>query len=232
MNNKFIADAIHDLSNPLNVIKLRLTQMERDTTHLPHHLRVLEHQVERLEHLISNLLVLSRFDEGELTHELMPLDLNPLIHQVMEAHLPLAAHKGITLLFDPERALPSILADRRQMERVLVNLINNALHYTKDGGRILISTTSANGQVYCLVADSGIGIDPHDLPHIFDRFYRSEAAKNLHQQGSGLGLAIVRELVHFYGGDVSVESERYKGTRFTLSLPIWEAAANQKSSVA
>lgn len=220
MKSRFISDAVHDLSTPLSVMRLRLDLLRRTPDQMPNHLAAMEYQIERMEALVKDLQVLSRLDLGIITTELRQVNLNEVASRVFAAHEPMAKRKNLTFLLDTERSLPEVMIDERQIERVMVNLVANAVNYTPTGGMVLVSTTHEENDVILTVADTGIGIEADEVPHIFERFFRGTGAQQL-SEGTGLGLAIVRQIINNYGGKIAVQSTRYKGSRFTVHLPRW-----------
>lgn len=219
MKTQFIADAAHDLGNPVATLQIRLFLIDADRAHLDEHLSVIRHQVERLEALSNNLLMLSRLDRGVLpmTHE--QLDLNSLIMHIVIDQQALALRKNITLTFNPNKGLTTVIGSRDQLERMVVNLIQNAINYTPDNGKIEISTNFDDQWVKISVKDTGIGILPSNVERIFDRFFRSDRVRTV-TEGTGLGLSIVKEIVDLHRGKIELESEVDKGSIFTILLPI------------
>lgn len=216
---RFVANATHDLSNPIAAMKLRLYLLQKTPEKLNDHLVVIERQLERLDSLVGELRMLSELDRGKLHLDYNPLDLNGLLSEVIEVHRPLAENKNQQLAFQPAPHLLPIMADIRKCERIVVNLVVNALNYTPSGGAVQITTHNSPDAVVFSVSDNGMGIPAEDLPHIFERFYRAESAQK-QQSGTGLGLAIVKEIVELHGGRIAVESVVDEGTTFTVSLPL------------
>jgi signal transduction histidine kinase len=179
----------------------------------------IHNEAERLGRLISDLLALARADEGQvhLEREIVRFDL--LVEAVAATLEPLAAEYDITL--EVEAAEPvSIRGDEGRLMQVVMNLLENAILYTNAGGRVCIGVHSKGTQACLSVRDTGIGIAPEDLPHIFDRFYRVDPARTFTQGGnSGLGLAIVDWIVKAHDGSIAVESQVGQGSTFTVVLP-------------
>lgn len=219
----YLASAVHDMTNPLTVIKLRLELMKKAPERLFDHLPVLEEHVERLEELIGDLIILSRLDLGILTTELVTLNLNDIARRAFVALEPMAKRKNLTFILDIDPDLPSLLIDERHLERIIINLLVNAITFTPDNGLVMLTTCHNDDELIVTVRDSGIGIENEALPHIFKRFYRAESAKQ-RGAGSGLGLALVKEISEYYGGTVEVDTQRHQGSRFTVRLPIWTRA--------
>ena len=222
------ADIAHDLRTPLTVLAGYLEAMEEGAlAATPERLGVMQQEVGGLMRLVEDLRTLSLADAGELTLDRERTDPAALLEQVHAAHRPRAEQKGVALELAAVPGLPPVTVDPERMRQVLGNLLANALRHTPAGGRIALGAApgdSGRGGVQLWVADSGSGIAAQDLPHIFDRFYRADAARSGAEGASGLGLAIVRSVVEMHGGRVTVESEPGRGTRFEIWLPAGEAA--------
>lgn len=218
--SRFIADAVHDLATPITGLSTRIYLLKHSPEKLSEHLRALENQVDHLRNLLDDLRTLSQFDRREFTLDLEPHDLNHLARRVFDTYEPVAIGKNQSLTLNPDPALPPIRLDARRMERVLVNLISNAVNYTPEGKRIIIETRRHGDHALLTVADEGIGIKPEELERIFERFYRTELARRTHSAGTGLGLAITKEVVAMHGGAVSVTSQPGVGSTFTIRLPL------------
>lgn len=216
---RFVSNAAHDLGNPIANLKLRVYLLKRSPDQLGQHLDVLEHQVCRLESLVEDLRTLAKMDRGSVSLDLKPVDLNELAGRIVSSHRSMAASKSQNLRFIPDDELPEVEADRFQLERVMVNLIANALNYTPKGGYVTVRTTQKNGTCRYIVEDNGLGINPDELPYIFERFYRSSTVKEAGLEGTGLGLAIAQEIVDAHGGRIEVESALDEGSIFTVILP-------------
>jgi two-component system sensor histidine kinase BaeS len=163
---------------------------------------------------------LSLAEVGALSLDLGPVDLAALIRELRENLEPVAADRGIGLEADVAAGLPVLSADGDRLRQVLVNLLANALQHTPAGGRVTVRARAGDGRVVVEVADTGAGIAPEDLPHLFERFYRADRARTRATGGTGLGLAIVRSLVQLHGGTVAVDSRPGAGSRFTVALPV------------
>lgn len=169
-----------------------------------------------MEWITTHLLDLSRLDAGLVQLDLRPVELSELLSSAAAPFHLQAEDKGITLAVQAPEPSTRIICDQARIEMALGNLLENALKYTPPGGQVTLSAQTDAQSVRIQVADTGPGISSQDLPHIFERFYRGQAAHS----GSGLGLAIVNSLVQVHNGQVWVESEPGQGSRFTLSLPI------------
>ena len=216
---RFVADALHDLATPIAGLITRLYLLKRDPERLNEHVDALENQVEHLRTLLTDLRTLSQLDRKQLSLSLDTCDLNQIAMRVFDTYEPVAISKQQSLRLSADPALPEAQLDGRLIERVFVNLVANAVNYTPDGKNIRVQTALEGDSLVFTVADEGMGIDAEELPHIFERFYRTDRARQTQATGTGLGLAIVREIVELHGGTVSAESETGRGSTFTVRLP-------------
>jgi signal transduction histidine kinase len=221
LQRRFIADASHDLRSPVAAL-LSLAENARDGVgdrSSAQALQDIAEQAQRLGHLVTNLLQLTRADEGRLQSEWEPIRLDLLVRDAAVSLLPLANDRQIDLR-PGELDAVQIEGDVAQLLLVVLNLVDNALTYTLAGGRVTLSVRRvADQRAVLTVEDTGIGIDPDDLPYIFDRFYRADPARRRATGGSGLGLAIVRALVNNHHGSISAGSVPGKGATFIVTLP-------------
>jgi signal transduction histidine kinase len=224
----FVANASHELRTPLTNIKLRAEALEDGALEDPAVARKFVQEIgseaDRLSRMANDLLTLSRQD-GLPRPVREPVDLSALIPDVV-GEMELRAEKGgVALVPEVAPDLPSLSADPAGLRTLLVNLLDNALQYTKSGGRVTISAcaTGPGSDVLIQVADTGSGIAKEDLPHIFGRFYRADKARGrgttLTGSGAGLGLAIVRGIVEAHGGTVAAESNPGRGATISVRLP-------------
>jgi two-component system phosphate regulon sensor histidine kinase PhoR len=174
-------------------------------------------EVERLVQLVEELLELSRIESGELRLQLEPIDLGEVVSGAAERLRPQAARLGLDLVVELAPALPDVNGDRVSLERVVANLVHNATKFTPEGGSIVVSAKDEDGGVVVSVTDTGEGIDPQDLPRIFERFYKADRARRA--GGSGLGLAVVKHTVEAHGGWIEAESMPGQGSTFRFWLP-------------
>ena len=218
---RFIADASHELRTPITAIKT-FNELLRggaadDPATRTEFLSESQSQIERLEWITRNLLDLSRLDSGVASMDMAVNDAGEIMQAAAAAYKQSAIDKGVALVVTPPDPRVGFRCDRARIEIVLSNLIDNALKFTRNGGRIDVGAAAVDHIVRLTVQDTGTGIDPADLPHIFDRFYRGKGSIT---RGSGLGLALVKSIVHAHGGRVDVESRPGQGSRFTVDLPI------------
>jgi len=219
LKERFIADAAHDLGNPVTVLTTTLYLLRKNPAQLEQRLPVLDYQIKRLNLLVRDLLTISRLDRGHQFSEIEPIDLAQLTEQVIQAQHALALEKQIDLRFTLQPNLPPIKGDIQAIERVIVNLISNALTYTPAGGWVEVRISNLDHALIDLqVKDTGIGIAPHEIKQIFKRFFRSDQARQT-ADGTGLGLSIVEKIVEQHGGSVSVESKVGLGSTFSVKLP-------------
>jgi signal transduction histidine kinase len=230
------ADIAHDLRTPISIIQGHAEAL-RDGV-LPPETETFDliyDEARRLHRLVEDLRTLSRAEAGELDLLPRPVPVRPLLEQTVAAHTPQAQSQEVTLALQVSPGLPPIAVDPDRIAQVLSNLVDNALRHTPPGGTVSITAQSpAAGEQLPLptghwllltVRDSGPGIQPEDLPHIFERFYRGDKSRRRHAGGSGLGLAIARSLVEGHGGRIWVESEPGAGAAFHLLLPVAPPAA-------
>jgi signal transduction histidine kinase len=155
--------------------------------------------------------------------ETRPVNLEAVVEDAILQLSDLAEARGISMSLQHENALPRIMADRARLKQVFINLLDNAIKYNREGGSVTVHLSAGAERITAQVTDTGEGIPPQDLPHIFEKMYRVERRRGRPVEGSGLGLAIVRRIVEQHGGSISVESGE-EGTTFTVILPIASVA--------
>jgi signal transduction histidine kinase len=213
----------HDLRTPLASIRAMVEAINdgvvTDTETTQRYIHTVLGEVQRLNGLIDDLFELSRLDAGVLTLNIEPGSVHDLVSDTLEALQVQADEKGLRLRGQVDDHLPPVLMDHARVQRVLFNLVQNAIRHTPPDGTILLEAAEEPDAVRVDVVDTGEGISPVDLPHIFDRFYRGEKSRVRGQGGAGLGLAIARGLVEAHGGRVWAQSEPGEGARFSFILP-------------
>jgi signal transduction histidine kinase len=222
LKSKFVSDVSHELRTPISNLRIYLEMLEEARPEKRERYRaVLQEETRRLENLVRDILDLSRLEMGIISIEMDWQKFNEVVEQVVVANQPRAEAKGLALTCDLGQNLPKIWADASQMNQAVSNLVANAINYTTDG-EILVTTSfdPENQRIHLTVEDTGLGIEPEDLPHLFDRFYRGKHAGQSTIPGTGLGLAITKEIVDRHGGTIDVDSTLGKGTIFTLDLPV------------
>ncbi len=222
LRKQMTADIAHDLRTPLSILQGYLEGLkDGELEGNPRLYNILYEEAQQLSHLINELRTLSLADAGELTLNRQHIEPKALLERTGLAYVMQAEQQGIALQVDASADLPEISADMERMTQVLNNLVANALKHT-ESGTITLSAEADEEAVLLMVRDSGLGISAEDLPHIFDRFYRSDKARTRseHEAGSsGLGLAIAKAIVVAHAGDISAESQPDQGTTITIKLP-------------
>lgn len=228
---QFTADASHELRNPIATIQTNVQvalaetnpQMERSQ------LEAIERLTRRLGKLVDDLLFLARQDSGIVQPQWGMVDLSELLLEAIEEQMALATRQALELIPElseiPDQRAWMVRGDRDQLARLLTNLIGNAIQYTPSGGRVWVRLDRdlRKPTLKLEVQDTGIGIAPEALPHLFDRFYRADVARSRHRTGqsagSGLGLAIVQAIVQVHQGQIRLDSQLDRGTTVTITLP-------------
>ena len=224
MRRDFVANVSHELRTPVTIIKgyaetLLDGTLETDPLHARRFVEIISSHSERLTNLINDILTLSSLETNEALLELNPLDVCGTISKACMLLQDRAVQKDIAIINESsEGRLQRVMADQGRLEQVVVNLLENAIKYTANGGTVRLFTEDGGACIKVSVADSGIGIPFKDLPRIFERFYRVDEARTREQGGTGLGLAIVKHIVQLHGGNVSVSSEPGKGSVFSFTL--------------
>jgi signal transduction histidine kinase len=221
LKSKFVSDVSHELRSPVSNLNMRLYLLEHDNPEKAnHHIAVLKEQIGRLNSLIENILDLSRLDMGSAQATFAPVDLNVFVEQIASTYAPRIEANNLALVLDLAPDLPLVYGVASQLSQVITNLLVNAINYTPVGEiRIYTYLAIERSQVCIIIQDTGIGIHPNDLPHLFDRFYRGENARQTNIPGTGLGLGIVKEIVEQHNGVIDVQSEIGVGTIFRVCLP-------------
>ena len=224
LKSDFVANVSHELRTPLALIRLyaetlelgRLTAKEK----YQEYFRIIREESERLTALINNILDFSRIEAGRKEYEFKETDLAELVRSTLDSYRFQIEQNGFTFEENISVDIPPVTVDREAIARSLLNLVNNALKYSKDQKYIAVSLHRTNGQVNLEVRDHGIGIPPNEQEKIFEKFYRCGDPLVHNIKGSGLGLSLVRHIARAHGGDVLVESTPEKGSKFTIALPL------------
>ena len=220
MRRELIGNISHELRTPLAGIKAIVETLNdgavADTEVAKNFLTKIEGDVDRLTQIISELTELSRIETGKAELRVEPANLNQLVEGVIAQLGTLAKRQRVTLSTELSPDLPVINVDKDRIKQTIINLVHNAIQFSRAGGRVLISTVYTENSVIVSVNDNGIGIAKEDLPHVFERFYKVDKARS--QGGSGLGLAIAKHTIQAHGGNVLVQSEEGKGSTFSFSL--------------
>lgn len=219
----FVANVSHELRTPLTSIKgyaetlLEGALLDKDNA--KDFIEIIYRDSDRLAKLIDDLLDLSKIEKGELKMVFLPTDIQEVINRTIKVLESQAKRKSISVNLNIPEGLPKILADETRISQVVLNLIDNAIKYTPDGGRVLISTSAKDRLVQVNVTDTGIGIPEKDIPRIFERFYRVDKARSRELGGTGLGLSIVKHIIQAHEGKVWVKSELGQGSTFSFTIP-------------
>jgi len=247
LKSEFVSTVSHELRTPLTTIKALTRLLMREgleETKRREYLETISVECDRQIDLVLNLLDLSRIEGGVLrvTHE--RVDVREVLSSVVKAETRSAEKRKHDLAFDSKLDVPPVCADPKELRRVLSNVVENAIKYTPDGGRILLSALQHDGQVAISVTDNGRGIPPEDMPILFDKFHRGRPARHsaamrdattddelledADVSGVGLGLYLARNVMERMGGHITVESQLGRGSTFKLHLPVWADAACRK----
>jgi len=226
----FVANASHELSTPLTAIRgFAETLVDGAADNVAdsrHFAAIILSEAERMQRLVQELLQLAKIESVEYRQQIVtvPVHVQPVVAAVLKELSPAWHGKNLSLLVEQPSEAILVQASPDWFKQILVNLVDNAIKYTPDEGRILIAVVTQKDQLQFTVRDSGIGIPAEDLPRIFDRFYRIDKARSRAVSGTGLGLAIVKYILDALGGTIEVMSSPDSGTTFTFTLP---AAQNQ-----
>ncbi len=219
LKTKFVSDVSHELRTPITNLQLYLDLLKQGKPEKrEQYIAVLGQQTNRLTRLVEDILDLSRLELGGRRAAFAPVDLNQLVGQIVTTYQPSAENANLNLTFEPGPDLPPVIGEMNQLAQVVTNLVGNALNYTLHGS-ILVRTHLEDDWVCLGVSDTGIGIDPEDMPHLFERFYRGKYVSQRNIPGTGLGLAIIKEIVDLHGGHIKIDSRPGEGTTFSVRLP-------------
>jgi signal transduction histidine kinase len=224
LKSDFVANVSHELRTPLALIRLYAETLELGRLNAKEkyqeYFRIIREESERLTALINNILDFSRIDAGRKEYEFQETNLAELVHSTLESYRFQIQQNGFGFEENISGDIPPVAVDREAIARSLLNLVNNALKYSKDQKYIGVSLYRSNGSVKIEVQDRGIGIAADEHEKIFEKFYRCGDPLVHNVKGSGLGLSLVRHIARAHGGDVLVESAPDKGSKFTIALPL------------
>ena len=221
-SNRFSADASHELRTPLAILRGELETVVAKPN-LPvsveENVNSALEETDRLAKMTENLLAMARLENGDLELEKTRFDLTELVTSTIDLMKPVADDKKIALL--SKHSAPVLVeGSATRLNQVVVNLLDNAIKYTPEGGEVCVTVAQRADQALLEVSDNGIGIPAESLTQVFERFYRVDRTRTRSPQGSGLGLSIVKSICTAHGGDVTVESRNGRGSRFTVALPL------------
>lgn len=227
MKSDFVSLVSHEVRSPMNSLMMQvqviLDGLAGDLTDKQREILTRAHgKMEGLSEMVSELLDLSRIESGLISQEKEQLDFTELLDEQIVFHSAGASKKDTSLDLDITGTLPVVFANKRGMEEVLTNLITNAIKYSPDGSRVLVSARMENEYLTIVIGDNGYGIPEEDLERVFDRFYRVKDENTRTQQGTGLGLSLVKSIVESHHGSIKVASKIGEGTTFTILIPTAE----------
>ena len=224
MRREFVANVSHELRTPITGVKSYAETLAADPD-MPadtreRFLNVILNESDRMTKIVQDLLTLSRFDAGSFEFSFDEFSFETSVRDVYNAVRMEAQAHGHVFVLEVEPGIPRIRGDKARVEQVLMNMVSNAIKYTKDGVRITIKAGVRGGEVWCSVKDNGIGIPKDDTTKVFDRFYRVDKARSRESGGTGLGLSIAQEIVVRHGGRIDLKSRLGHGTTITVWLPV------------
>ncbi len=224
LKSDFVSNVSHELRTPLSLIRLyaETLEMGRITTteKSQEYYKIIRKESERLTALINNILDFSRIEAGRKEYDFRDTDLQELVRNTLESYRYQIEQNGFTFVEKIDDNVPPMKVDREAMARSLLNLVNNALKYSQDRKYIGVNLYRKNGSVKLEVEDHGIGIPENEQSKIFEKFYRVGDPLVHNTKGSGLGLSLVRHIARAHGGEVAVDSEPGRGSKFTITLPV------------
>lgn len=217
----FIANVSHELRTPLAALKSVIETLEGGAKDEPasaaDFLARADSEVDRLVQMVEELLELSRLESGDISLARRPLHFQLMLRNAVDRLSRQAERAGVQITLEVESGLPAANGDADMLERAVVNLIHNAVKFTPEGGSVFVRAASADGAVRVSITDTGVGIQPEDLPRIFERFYKADRSRG--GGGTGLGLAVARHAVEAHGGAISAESIPGEGSTFVFTVP-------------
>jgi hypothetical protein len=218
LRDEVLAVVAHDLRNPVHTVLGAAGVIEVIPLGEAHtrHMQMIQRAARRMERLISDLLDVASIESGTLSLRSAPIDLTAIVTEVLEPIASQARERKLDVQREIDSGIPTVMGDHDRLVQVLSNLLGNAIKFTPEGGRVRLRVARSGDEVLVSVADNGIGISSSDLPHVFERFWRSQDSK---EKGAGLGLSIASGIIEAHGGRIWAESELGVGTTMTFTLP-------------
>jgi two-component system OmpR family sensor kinase len=228
LRRQMMADVSHELKTPLTAMRgyietLRMPDIALDSERRERYFETIDRETRRLERIVKDLLDLARYEQGGVVLQRRLFDIERLFQNVAGRHEREAQAKSVTISIQVEAKADQVVADPDRVEQAIENLVANALRHTPSGGTITLSATQADGTATLSVSDTGSGIAPIHLPHVFDRFYKADASRAAESAGSGLGLSITKAIIERHGGTIRVVSQPGQ-TTFIVQLPQGQVA--------
>jgi signal transduction histidine kinase len=228
LRRQMMADVSHELKTPLTAMRgyietLRMPEVALDADRRHRYFETIDRETRRLERIVKDLLDLARYEAGGIVLQRRLFDIERLFENVAGRHEREAHTKGVAIRIHVGAQADQVVADPDRIEQAVENLVGNALRHTPAGGTITLSATQAGGAATLSVSDTGVGIAPEHLPHVFERFYKGDTARAAESTGSGLGLSVTKAIVQRHGGTIRVDSQPGQ-TTFTVVLPQSAAA--------
>ncbi len=223
MRKEFVADVSHELKTPLTSIKgfsETLLDSDCDKETERHFISIINDNAERMERLVQDLLILSRYDSKKNNNKVVEFDLGELAKKCSEKFEIEVKKRNQELECFVTADVPPVQADKDGIERVIINIISNSVKYTPDGGKINVYVGYVHNDAYVKIKDTGIGIPKEDIDKIFERFYRVDKARSRQLGGTGLGLSIAKEIIEQNNGSITVNSQVGKGTEVVIRIPV------------
>jgi hypothetical protein len=219
LRDEVLAVVAHDLRNPVHTVLGAAGVVEVIPPGEAHtrHMQMIQRAARRMERLISDLLDVASIESGTLSLRSAPIDLTAIVTEVLEPIASQARERKVNVQREIDSGIPTVMGDHDRLMQVLSNLLGNAIKFTPEGGRVRLRVARSGDEVLVSVADNGIGISRSDLPHVFERFWRSQDSK---EKGAGLGLSIAYGIIEAHGGRIWAESELGVGTKMTFALPV------------
>ena len=221
MKDDFISIATHELKAPMSVIRgyISMALEEKPAKSVSDMLTIAFDQTERLGRLVTDLLDVSRLEQGKTKYNLSPLKLSETLMPLVNTYQPKAKSKGLKLVYEPPVDIPPVLADPDRVSEIFTNLIDNAIKYSRTG-TVWVRHEVSPGLLITTVEDTGIGLTPEESSHLFARFYRAKNDDTRDISGTGLGLWIIKQYIEHMNGTIVVESKKGKGSKFIVTLPL------------